>query len=163
PTPRVEADPKTGGLAHVIVWLDNPPPQDSGGGKRSGAAPAGPASLVQRGGNYRPHVQAVRKGTPLEPGTGDGRADFRAHGAGTLSMGLDRGQNRSVPLSRTGLIEVRSDLHPWMTPAYVHVLDHPYHAVTDAEGRFRLPAVRAGAYRLVLWHEGVPGPKGPGG
>jgi hypothetical protein len=100
---------------------------------------------------------------PLELGTGDDRADFRATGAATFSMGLDRGQNRSVPLSRTGLIEVRSDLHPWMTPAYVHVLDHPFHAVTDAEGRFRLPAVRAGAYRLVLWHEGVPDVKQPGG
>jgi hypothetical protein len=153
PTPRVVADPKTGGLADVIVWLDNPPPD---------AAPAGPASLVQRGGNYRPHVQAVRKGTLLELGTGDDRADFRASGAATFSMGLDRGKKCSIPLSRTGLIEVRSDPHPWMTPAYVRVLDHPYHAVTDAEGRFRLPAVRAGEYRLVLWHEGVPDPKKPG-
>jgi hypothetical protein len=160
PTPRVVADPKTGGLANTVVWLDNPPPQDSRGGNRPGARPAGPASLVQRHGNYHPHVQAVRRGSLLELGTGDDQADFHIDAA-TFSVRLERGEKQSIRLSSTGLVEVRSDLNQWMTPAYIHVLDHSYHAVTGADGRFRLPAVPPGAYRLMLWHEGVPDPKTP--
>jgi hypothetical protein len=164
PTPRVLADPKTGGLANVIVWLDNPPPQDSGGGNRPGAGPAS-LSLVQRRGNYDPHVQAVRTGTLLELGTVDDRADFRARGAVTFSEVLVRGERRSFRLSDTGPVEVRSDPHPWRTPAYLRVLDHSYHAVTGTDGRFRLPPVPAGEYRLMLWHESgqAPDPKKPGG
>ena len=32
------------------------------------------------------------------------------------------------------------------------VCDHPYYAVTDADGRFRFPSVPAGQYELVAWH-----------
>ncbi len=39
--------------------------------------------------------------------------------------------------------------------AWVRVYDHPYHAVTDADGKFELKNAPAGKYNLVIWHEGV--------
>ncbi len=33
------------------------------------------------------------------------------------------------------------------------VLDHPYAAVTGADGRFAIAAVPGGSYTLALWHE----------
>jgi hypothetical protein len=40
-----------------------------------------------------------------------------------------------------------------MTPAYLRVLDHRYHAVTGRDGRFELPRVPPGEYEVMLWHE----------
>lgn len=51
---------------------------------------------------------------------------------------------------RTGFF--RSDSHPWMT-GRIHMRPHPFFAVTDADGRFRLPALPEGAYQLAATHE----------
>lgn len=37
--------------------------------------------------------------------------------------------------------------------AYIRVDDHPFHAVTDARGNFRIDGVPQGTYTLELWHE----------
>jgi hypothetical protein len=49
-------------------------------------------------------------------------------------------------------VSVKCDLHPWMS-AWVRVFDHPYFAVTDADGKFEIKDVPAGKYRLMVWHE----------
>jgi hypothetical protein len=36
--------------------------------------------------------------------------------------------------------------------AWVYVFDHPYHAVTNETGRFRLPPVPPGRYMLHVRH-----------
>ena len=36
--------------------------------------------------------------------------------------------------------------------AWVYVFEHPYHAVTDEHGRFRLPPVPPGRYTLRVHH-----------
>lgn len=45
-----------------------------------------------------------------------------------------------------------SSIYPWMK-GYVWAFDHPYAAVTDDKGNFRIPNAPAGTWRLVLWHE----------
>ena len=37
--------------------------------------------------------------------------------------------------------------------AFIRVDDHPFHAVTDEEGRFRIADVPEGVYSMELWHE----------
>ncbi|MEK7205838.1 MAG: carboxypeptidase-like regulatory domain-containing protein, partial [candidate division NC10 bacterium] len=37
--------------------------------------------------------------------------------------------------------------------AYVMVVDHPYAAVTDASGAYRIAGMPPGTYRLRFWHE----------
>jgi hypothetical protein len=54
--------------------------------------------------------------------------------------------------AREVLVRFKCDVHPWMF-AYVGVMDHPYFAVTDKEGKFKLPAgLPAGKYTLVAYH-----------
>lgn len=37
------------------------------------------------------------------------------------------------------------------------VIDHPYAAVTDAEGQFSIPDLPPGNHSFVVWHESVQG------
>ena len=46
----------------------------------------------------------------------------------------------------------QSTIHTWMR-GYVWAFDHPYFAVTDATGVFRIPDAPVGTWRLVIWHE----------
>jgi len=54
---------------------------------------------------------------------------------------------------RSGIVEVRCAMHPW-TRAYIAVFDHPYFAVTAANGAFTIDSLPPGNYKLMVWHEG---------
>jgi hypothetical protein len=58
-----------------------------------------------------------------------------------------------LPTSRP--IAISCPLHEGMA-AWVYVFSHPHFAVTDGRGRFRLPAVPPGRYRLVVHHAEAP-------
>jgi hypothetical protein len=49
-------------------------------------------------------------------------------------------------------VKINCDIHGWMS-AYVRVFDHPYFAVTDADGKFEIKLAPAGNYRLVIWQD----------
>ena len=50
------------------------------------------------------------------------------------------------------LVRIKCDVHPWMF-AYVGVVDHPWFAVTDANGNFQLPyKLPSGKYKLAAIH-----------
>jgi hypothetical protein len=51
-------------------------------------------------------------------------------------------------------IALACNIHPWMK-GWVRVFDHPYFAVTDADGRFELKLAPAGSLRLFIWQESV--------
>jgi hypothetical protein len=42
-------------------------------------------------------------------------------------------------------------IHPWMS-AYIHVQDHPYMAVSDAEGELQIKNLPVGKHAFVFWH-----------
>jgi hypothetical protein len=72
-----------------------------------------------------------------------------------------KGQMLPTKLTRAGLIRLQCDAgHSWMN-AWVHVFDHPHHAVTDERGHFEIRDVPPGTYTLEYWHEPIDG-KGPG-
>ncbi len=52
-------------------------------------------------------------------------------------------------------ISLQCDFHPWMA-AKLFVFDHPYYAITKADGTFEIPFVPAGAEVSIMgWHEGI--------
>ncbi len=60
---------------------------------------------------------------------------------------------RRVEMARAEIgIPVKCDIHFWMS-AYIHVLPHPFFAVTGDDGTFVLNGVPPGTYTLQTWHE----------
>jgi hypothetical protein len=51
-------------------------------------------------------------------------------------------------------LKISCNIHPWMN-GWLGVFNHPYFAVTDADGNFEIKQAPAGKYRLVIWHGSV--------
>lgn len=47
---------------------------------------------------------------------------------------------------------IKCDVHPWMR-AYAGVMEHPYFAVTKADGSFTIKGLVDGDYTVAVWHE----------
>lgn len=119
--------------------------------------PTEPAVLDQKGCIYTPRVLGVRVGQAI----GIVNSDPTMHNVHALPM-ANREFNHGQPKQFTKISEVfttpevmvrfKCDVHSWMA-AYVGVVAHPYFAVTDAAGTFRLPNLPPGAYTLEAWHE----------
>ena len=62
----------------------------------------------------------------------------------------NQGQRVTKDLPRSGLVRVECDEHGHMH-ATVYVADHPYHAVTGADGAFSIKDVPPGNYTLVVY------------
>ena len=52
----------------------------------------------------------------------------------------------------TAAVSVSCTIHGWMK-GYVRVFNHPYFAVTDAEGNFEIKDAPAGTWNLIAWQE----------
>jgi hypothetical protein len=48
--------------------------------------------------------------------------------------------------------QAKCDVHGWMT-AWLVIVDHPYHSLTNQEGKFRLTDIPPGTYTVSCWHE----------
>lgn len=51
-------------------------------------------------------------------------------------------------------INITCGAHPWMKGS-LWVFEHPYFALTDDDGRFKIPLVPGGTHNLMIWHEEV--------
>jgi hypothetical protein len=76
----------------------------------------------------------------------------KSSGAWNFSLS-QAGSRRSVRVpAPEAMIRVGCDVHPWMQ-SYVGVVNHPYFAVTGADGAFTLKDVPPGDYVVASWHE----------
>lgn len=132
-----------------VVYIDSAP--------KAPTVVPGHAVLDQRDERFVPHVLAITTGTVVDfP-----NSDRIYHNVFSLSktrpFDLGRyaaGRSKSVTFERPGIVRVFCDIHSHMN-AFILVFNHPFFALTDADGRYRIDNVPPGTYNLVAWNEGV--------
>jgi len=151
PTERSLLVGKGGGLANVFFEIrseategEHPLPPDG-------------AVLDQRLSVFEPRVQAIRVGQELIMKN----SDPFIHNVRSLSL-KNRAFNIAQPAgspdrSKTfeaveGPITIKCDFHRWME-AHFFIVDHPYYAVSDANGQFAIDGLPDGTHAFRAWHE----------
>jgi plastocyanin len=117
----------------------------------------GRAVMDQREERFVPHVLAVTTGTTVDfPNT-----DHIYHNVFSLSktkqFDLGRyaaGRSKPVRFDRPGIVRVFCDIHSHMN-AFILVFSHPFFAMTDTDGRYRIDNVPPGSYNVIAWNEGT--------
>ena len=142
-----------GALQNVFVYVKD------GLGNLRFPVPAQPIVLDQKGCHYVPHVLGVQVGQSVEILNSDNTL-HNVHAVPKTNQEFNMGQ----PLpgikhthqfsTREVMVPFKCDVHPWMQ-AWVGVLDHPYFAVTGADGSFSLQGLPPGTYTIEAWHESL--------
>ncbi len=127
------------------------------------AAPEKPVLLDQVGCMYSPHVFGIMVGQPLEVRN----SDPLLHNIHALPMGgnaeFNRGQPAQGQVDRFKFktpeigLNIKCDIHPWMRK-FACVVENPFYAGTDADGKFGIKNLPPGNYTLGIWHEGLKTP-----
>jgi len=139
-----------GGVANTVVFLKN---------ITKGKAmdlPEARGHLDQKNCRYVPHIMLVPQGGNLEAKSSD-PVLHTVHMTGAASNNIPFPmQNQVIPVNmpRNGVVELKCNAgHVWMN-AEILIVNHPYYAVTDAHGSFKLTDVPPGEYEIEAWHEG---------
>ena len=106
---------------------------------------------------FRPRVQGIRIGQQFlmrnsDPLTHNVRSFSLRNRNFNVAQPADSPDRERVFTRRDKAVMIQCDLHPWMK-AYFFVMDHPYFAVTNEKGQFKIKGLPAGEYTLSAWHE----------
>jgi plastocyanin len=113
------------------------------------------ARLDQRNEMFVPHVIAIQVGTTVDFPNNDRTYHNVFSLSKVKSFDLGRyaaGHSKAVTFDRPGIVRVFCDIHSHMN-AWILVFAHPFFAVTEADGRFRIENVPPGTYTVAVWNE----------
>ena len=114
-----------------------------------------PASMDQRNETFVPHVLAITAGTVVEFPNSDRfyHNVFSLSKAARFDLGrYATGKSKAVRFDKPGIVRVFCDIHSHMN-AFILVFSHPFFAVTDDEGRYRIDNVPSGSYTIIAWSD----------
>jgi plastocyanin len=142
----------TGGIANVFVYV-----KDGLDSAYSFDVPTTAVVLDQKGCKYTPHVAGVRVGQPINIVNSDDTL-HNVHAMPMTNQEFNQGQPlKGLLMTKTFtapevMVRFVCNVHGWMR-AWIGVMAHPYFAVTDADGAFKIPNLPPGTYTIGLWHE----------
>jgi plastocyanin len=149
PTTHFYVVDQNGGLADVVVSLQGI------SGKSTGAG-AAPVMLDQKGALYSPQIVAIQTGQKLIIKNSDpfihNVHDKPVNNPESNQVQMPGGPDLTYTFDKPEMfLKFQCDVHPWMF-AWVSVFDHPYFAVSGADGKFTIKNVPPGKYTLVAAH-----------
>ena len=136
-------------LKNVLVWLKDV--------KYDGKTEETPAILDQKGCVYIPHVLGVMKGQKVIIKNSD-ETLHNIHSMAEKNEQFNFAMPRVVKEKETSFNSVeepfyiKCDVHPWMK-SWVLVQDHPFFAVTDENGNYKIDNIPPGTYEVIAWQE----------
>lgn len=137
-------------LANVFVMITD------GLDGKSFDPPSEPVVMDQDGCIYTPHVLGVQVGQQFKVKNSDGLL-HNVHSLSRENPPFNRAMPANVTeadysFAKTERFRIKCDVHPWMS-SWVTVVDHPFYAVTDMDGSFRIENVPPGSYTIEARHE----------
>ena len=140
-----------GAVGNAFVYLK------SGLEGKQFAPPTEPVVIDQKGCWFAPRVIGMQTGQPLKVTNSD-PVTHNIHPQPQKNRDWNQSQApEDPPLLRKFtapeiMIPVKCNVHYWMR-AWIGVLDHPYFAVTAADGSFEIRNVPPGNYTVAVWQE----------
>ncbi len=163
PTTRHYVVGKDKGLANVFVYISK------GLEGKKFSPPAKVVELDQVGCNYNPYVFGVMIGQSVRIKNSDplmhnihalpkveGNSEFNF--AEPSKGNVNESKWTECIKKPEVMVKIKCDVHQWMF-AYAGVQDHPFFAVTDADGNFKIAGLPAGKYTLTAYHVKAHGSK----
>ena len=141
---------KDGGLANVLVYVK------SGLEGKTFPAPAAEPMLDQVGCIYEPYVMGVMVNQKLKIKNSDPTM-HNVHATPKVNKEFNFAQPIKDQVTERSFdkqevpVRFMCNVHAWMF-AYVGVFDHPFFAVTDKDGNFKISGLPNGKYTLEAYH-----------
>jgi hypothetical protein len=156
-------NPANNGLKNVVIWI-----RPAGAAKAAAFPPAlihrdlkKPAvdtvEIDQPCCRFIPHVLVARAGQKLvikNSAPIAHNANFASDENGNFNKLIEPGKKYELPkplVMEPNSITVACNLHTWMK-ASIRIFDHPYFAITDADGKFTIKNAPTGAFDIFYWH-----------
>ena len=121
-----------------------------------------PVEIDQKMCHFEPHIRVMTIGSTVEFLNSD-QVSHNVHTYPAKNDPLNKtiapGGRESQVLEKTDKVKIACDIHPWMS-GYLFVTDTPYHAVTGADGSFKISGLPPGKYQAEFWHEKLGKAKG---
>lgn len=136
------------GIRNVIVTVEGVPTD-----KLPSVVP-GRLVLDNKKCGFLPHAGVLTVGSTIETVNSD-PVLHTVHFYGPVDVNIAlplKDMRVSKRVDTPGMVVVKCDVHGWMQ-AFIKMDAHPFHAVSDVSGSFRIPNVPPGDYVLHAWHE----------
>jgi hypothetical protein len=150
----MEIDPKSKGIAYGFAYIVRPKASNPEMVEKLVASKP-QVEMDQKNCDFLPHSLAIHQDQTLLLKSSD-PVGHNVRLAGFKNTGINQviAPNGQLPvkLEAENLpMEVRCDIHPWMH-GHVMVFNHPFFAVTGADGSFEIKGVPPGDHNFVVWH-----------
>lgn len=136
------------GIENVVVSIVNI--------QKGKKMPETSVTLDQKDCRYAPHVVLSPVGVDLSIVNSDGIL-HNIHTYSTKNPSFNKAQPKfkkemKEKFAEPETVKLTCDAHGWMN-GWLIVHEHPYYALTDASGAFKIADVPPGDYELKFWHE----------